>query len=278
VLREMRERLGVGEEPGIQGDMVIGRHTWKEYIRGLHEGWLGPLEAPKELIETPMVEETPENPPSTSDIAPKDSDTLSLGTDVHTSVGTPKDEELAESETPKKEEESKEEPKPAESKLRKQPPPFISTDSYSSAYLPTTFESDLGPSVTVTHPHILGLRNTGIRIYRFLNRRLLADEVGKQVAAAVLAANTSYKQVERENASSTDDSPSSNVQPESRLVWEQEYLLEEEESGWHKSVRKQASSEEEKERIWLDPIVLDSRIASRMKKFEVQDSWESKDP
>jgi hypothetical protein len=33
------------DEPGPKGDLVIGRHTWKEYIRGLHEGWLGPLDA-----------------------------------------------------------------------------------------------------------------------------------------------------------------------------------------------------------------------------------------
>jgi import inner membrane translocase subunit TIM54 len=277
MLREMRERLGVTSEPGIHGDIVIGRHTWKEYIRGLHEGWLGPLEQPEELKEPLKIEEKLESHTSESSNSPDVSDGLSVETVFDGSAEEPKEGEAAESAKLNEEEESKEEPKSTEPKLRKQPPPFISTESYSSVPLPTTFESDLGPSVAVPHPHILGILKTPIRIYRFLNRRRLADDVGKQVAAAVLAAHTSYKQVEREHVSSSDTSSSSQSQPESRLVWEQEYLLETEEEGWHKSARKREESDEGKERVWLDPIVLDSRIASRMRKFEVQNNWESND-
>ncbi|KAF7184024.1 hypothetical protein CNMCM7691_004514 [Aspergillus felis] len=46
IIADARQKIGVVEEPGPKGDLVIGRHTWKEYIRGLHEGWLGPLDPP----------------------------------------------------------------------------------------------------------------------------------------------------------------------------------------------------------------------------------------
>ena len=45
-LEGLRQRAGVSEWGGPGGDIIIGRHTWKEYVRGLHEGWLGPLDAP----------------------------------------------------------------------------------------------------------------------------------------------------------------------------------------------------------------------------------------
>ncbi len=42
-----RKTRNISEYDGVRGDVVIGRHTWKEYVRGLHEGWLGPLVAPR---------------------------------------------------------------------------------------------------------------------------------------------------------------------------------------------------------------------------------------
>lgn len=46
--REMQD-----EESGV---MVVGRHTWKEFIRGVHEGWLGPADS--------QVEQPPPAPPA----------------------------------------------------------------------------------------------------------------------------------------------------------------------------------------------------------------------
>lgn len=43
-VEDLREKNGDVEYPGVAGDIVIGRHTWKEYIRGLHEGYLGPAD------------------------------------------------------------------------------------------------------------------------------------------------------------------------------------------------------------------------------------------
>ncbi|TVY60715.1 Mitochondrial import inner membrane translocase subunit tim54, partial [Lachnellula suecica] len=60
VVGGIRQNSGITEYQGVQGDIVIGRHTWKEYVRGLHEGWLGPLtEPPKPVVETPQNESTP---------------------------------------------------------------------------------------------------------------------------------------------------------------------------------------------------------------------------
>ena len=50
VLEQQRARAGIREWDGTPGDIVIGRNTWKEYVRGLHEGWLGPLDPPAEQI------------------------------------------------------------------------------------------------------------------------------------------------------------------------------------------------------------------------------------
>jgi import inner membrane translocase subunit TIM54 len=72
------------------------------------------------------------------------------------------------------------------------------------------------------------------------------------------------------NSSQDDASPSSysTEQPtESKTTdtWEQESLLKEEEPEWHKSVRK--NHDATKESVWIDQMVLDPRIAERMRKF-----------
>jgi mitochondrial import inner membrane translocase subunit TIM54 len=301
IIREVRERLGVTPEPTIQGDIVIGRHTWKEYIRGLHEGWLGPLETPPELIEAndkadisapaeKSTESAIEKPVETSGSGEPNSTESPLSDlmDITKPDENPENPEHPENnkQNDKVEDEKsqnpeqKEEPPKSETKKRKLPPPFINTESYSSASLPSTFNSDLGPSVPVTFPHILGFLNTPTRMYRFLTRRYMAEEVGKQVAAAVLASYEPYKQVEREVTEANSQSPSES-QPISRLVWEQEITLEKEESDWHKSVRKREQTDVKQERVWLDPIIMDDRIASRMKKFVIVDdytNWKDKDP
>lgn len=46
IVQNIRHGMSITSEPGVRGDLVLGRHTWKEYIRGLNEGWLGPVEEP----------------------------------------------------------------------------------------------------------------------------------------------------------------------------------------------------------------------------------------
>lgn len=306
---ELRARVGVTESPEVRGDLVIGRHTWKEYVRGLHEGWLGPLEEPAKEEERHETNgngngnHSDEKPPrdrphdigsiptfaaekvleratksrrkDDQSSAPADTTSVdaTLDSDSSSSSESPQQEEK-----PQEEEAKKEEEESPEKKKKKQPPAFISTSDYPSASLPPSIPDDLAPSITIPFPHILGFRNTPIRMYRFLTRRYLADDIGRQVASAVLASYRPYHHSEGSFSPDSDDgaSPAANLggnapasTPTARTVWEQEGLLKNEESEWHKSVRKREEGDE-KERTWLDPMVLDDRIAGRMRRFELQ--------
>lgn len=153
-IADMRQKLGIAEEEE-GGDLVLGRHTWKEYVRGLHEGWLGPLDlSPEPALEEPVLEK------------------VSV---VDSTSENAAEEKLAE-EKPK----AKPEPGPL--------PPLIRPDSYPSSTassLPSTFP----PSTAIPFPHILGFLNTPVRTRRFLNRREQAEETGKLVASLILASS-----------------------------------------------------------------------------------------
>lgn len=238
-IEQWRRQHGIAEYDGVRGDIVIGRHTWKEYLRGLHEGWLGPLRAPPHAQPDPEPEAVVES-----------------------------------------EEQEKRPKRPA------QPKPYNSVEDYATAHLPMTIPDELAPSTPLPFPHILGFLNTPIRTYRFLTRRRLADEIGREVAAACLCTYREYKELDNAN---------------SEQKWEQQTALEHEESNWVKEVWKpdeEAAQEKtaeaaddasptaegselvdgskpqpttvKKEKIWPKSIVLDPRIAMRMRRFEIQ--------
>lgn len=111
-------------------------------------------------------------------------------------------------------------------------------------------------------------------MYRFLNRRHTADEIGRQTAAVALAAYRPYHRLSHssENLSTHAFESDEGPRPGSAAVgdeWEQQMLLRQEEAEWHKSVRKRAEGEEKKESVWLDGVVLDPRLAERMRRFEL---------
>lgn len=245
-----RVRSGIKPANVVAGDIVIGRHTWKEYIRGLHEGWLGPIDPPPTVLaeEVAKVIVTPDAPASPAPAADDASPTAS---------STPTSEE----QKPAEEKPTEEPEKP---KKKKQPPPFNRTSDYSSSSTPPTFPNQLSPSAVVQFPHILGFLNTPIRMYRFLNRRSLADDVGRQTAAAVIAHYRPYHSTGfSADAGELDNGKS-----------ELESVLTHEEKSWHKSVRDRSKDEEGKERVWLDDMVLDPRISERMNRFELSASDE----
>jgi mitochondrial import inner membrane translocase subunit TIM54 len=221
-----RQAHGVPLYDGVRGDIVVGRHTWKEYTRGLHEGWLGPLTAPPHAQPDPEPESEP------------------AGADSESGNKT------------------------------KRPPqikPYNSPEDYATAHLPLLIPSELTPSVPIPFPHILGFLNTPTRFVRFLTRRKLADEVGREVAAVCMAAYREYRE-----DGGPDDSPDAR--------WEQQRALAHEEKDWVKSVWKADKEEEEdktepgdgskpaataKEKIWPRPMVIDQRIGMRMRRFEL---------
>ncbi|KAJ5899054.1 hypothetical protein N7495_003798 [Penicillium taxi] len=254
---ETRERIGIQDEPGPKGDMVIGRHAWKEYIRGLHEGWLGPLDPPvevslPEVVPAPVEASTPES----IDEAMKD---IATG-------DKPSETPVSSEDEKKTDEKEKEKEKPTGP-----PNAYIYPAEYPSASLPPTLPVSFDNSVPVEFPHILGFLNTPIRIYRFLNQRYVADSIGREVAGLVLAANErsyrdeSFSLDSELSGASIDSTPSPNdlANELSRGKYEQQTVLENEEKEWHKSVHK--ADDTGRERVLVDDMVLDPRIASRMK-------------
>ncbi|KAG4220798.1 hypothetical protein PC116_g30723, partial [Phytophthora cactorum] len=166
----------------------------------------------------------------------------------------------------------KKEPKPEEKPEEKperppQPPPYNSTNDYPTSSLPLLIPAEFSPSSPIPFPHILGFSNTFIRLRRFLNRRYLADDIGREVAAVCFAAAREY----REDADLTRS--------------ELQTVLEHEERDWPKAVWKEDSKPKEgekettvapKEKIWTSPIVLDPRIAMRMRRFEIRPEEEAR--
>ncbi len=259
VVEKVREQLGIHPEPGSRGDLVIGRHTWKEYLRGLHEGWLGPLDEPKQSPK--------ESPPPSDDASPSE-------TTDPPSEKPAEDKRLA-----------------AEEKKPPSPPyAYISTSAYESSSASSSLPVQLEPSAAIPHRHILGFFNTPIRIYRFLTQRHLANSTGRATAAIVLGLNRPYHQASSfasettgeldaspiairapendaasESAVAAAPSPASPTTVQISQTWEQQFLLQAEEADWHKSAKRPRN--DDLERVWLDRVVIDPRIAERMRKF-----------
>ncbi|KAK3191666.1 mitochondrial import inner membrane translocase subunit tim54 [Lecanicillium sp. MT-2017a] len=249
IVDDLRAKLKLPQYQGVNGDIVIGRHAWKEYMRGLHEGWLGPLDPP--ALPEPPAKPEPEVPAT------------------ETAAATAADGEAKQPEEPK-EEKKEEEKKDEKPKRPPQPIPYNSPDSYSEAALPNTIPAEFAPSAVLPFPHRLGFRHTFVRLGWFLNRRKLADDVGRQVAAVCFAASRDWRQ-------------------DGDGEYEQSGVLAHEERDWVKSVWKDEEPTEEekaaaakeppkppKEMIWRSPMKLDSRVVQRMRRFELQPEDEEK--
>lgn len=254
-VQEQRERVGCHEEEGVKGDVVVGRHAWKEYLRGVHEGWMGPLKEPVVMDDAQETKSHLDGAPSLGDAAikaaadlatPNTPPTASTGSSSTTdSASTNSEPETQQPEAAKEEEK----PKPKNTK----PAAYLPISAYASASLASSTPSTLDPAIPLPLPHLLGFWNFPIRIWRFLNRRQVAEEVSRRTAAAVLA---SYREW---------------------LPSDADFALHEEKE-WHKSVRKSRVEEtndqgalvkEREERVWLDDVVVDQRLAERMRIFEL---------
>jgi import inner membrane translocase subunit TIM54 len=88
----------------------------------------------------------------------------------------------------------------------------------------------------------------------------LADSIGRETAAIVLAHHRPYATVPVSSSSSNPDPPTTGEE-----IPEQVSALDVEEKDWHKSIRKR-DEKDPKERTWLDEVVLDSRIGGRMRR------------
>ncbi|KAJ4150783.1 hypothetical protein LMH87_011517 [Akanthomyces muscarius] len=245
VVEDLRTRLELPKYEGVHGDVVFGRHAWKEYMRGLHEGWLGPLDPPP----APVIE-SPE--PVTIPDTQTDGDAAA---------------------TAEPEEENKEEKKKDEKPKRPpQPVPYNKPEDYEAASLSSTIPNQFQPSTAVQFPHRLGFRHTFVRLGWFLNRRALADDIGREVAAVCFAASRDWQGAD-----------------ENQEI-EQQRLLKHEERNWQKSVwmpeeapkpdddtrTPEEKARPPKERIWASPMTVDDRITQRMRRFEMQPEDEAR--
>lgn len=274
----IREKMQVLPEPTLAGDLVLGRHTWKEYIRGLHEGWLGPLDEPAPPIPEPSPVPVPVEVAMPPAAAGKEFPAaVAAAVETGEAVGSGEAAAAAPEKTP---EETLADEKP---KNPKTPPAYISMNAYSSSQISPHIPQILDPSAPITQRHILGFLKTPQRTYDFLNRRKLADEIGREVAAIVLAANRPYQQddgfalsaIEEDNATAVPTrAPESDMADvvQTSEAWEQQTILSHEEPYWHKSVRKPLKTDDaisQVERVWKNDIVMDPRIAERMRRFEL---------
>lgn len=271
---EQRQKNGTHDWDGVAGDIVVGRHTWKEYLRGIHEGWLGPVEAPKIEEEGQQTNEADSRKhipgqPSLGNAAVQGAGNL-VSSDPSVSqpmVSAPSDSSSAEStdaspseQPPTEEKKEEEKPKP------RQPPPYIQPSDYDSASLSTLTPDLIGPSVGISMPHILGFRHTPLRIYRFLTRRRLADNIGRDVASAVLASY--YRPYDTVSASSSqDDTSASASDGGERQVSEASRVLDHEEKDWYKLAHR--TREPHEESVWIEDVRLDERLVQRMRAFQL---------
>lgn len=256
----LRQRAGVREWSGPGGDIVVGRHTWKEYVRGLHEGWLGPLNTP-----TPAVAPIEVSAPPAERTQPTQGSTELAG-ETATPVSSDGASPTAADESPKTEQDTQAKEEQKTSKKKTQPAPFIATTAYHDATLSPNCPQALGPAAVIPFPHLLGFLNFPIRMYRFLNQRQAADVIGRETAAAVLGAYRPF--------APPGEVPIAHDEDHSSTTWEQQRLLAHEEPEWHKKTHTREEGET-RERVWLDDMVLDARIAERMRRFalnaEVED-------
>ena len=257
LLEATRQRAGVSEWGGPSGDIVVGRHTWKEYVRGLHEGWLGPVDTPKKVEDMePLTDPIPTAPGATPEPREPTAETAapSAANDDASPTAVHESPPAGEPEKPKEDE--------AKPKKKKQPPPFITTTEYENALLSASCPQALGPAAVIPLPHLLGFFNFPIRMYRFLNRRQAADAIGRETAAAVLGVYRPFESAAEASSISAQDE-------DSGTQWEQQGLLIHEEPDWHKTARKR-NEDDDSERVWLDGMVLDPRIAERMRRFALE--------
>lgn len=266
LVEAIREKANIRPSSDLEGDVVIGRHTWKEYMRGLQEGWLGPLHMPAESASSLPLDASPPEVGLVGTILEPPTDHAAVSESGNTSSPT--------------------DSIPTPSKPIRKPiipaPPYISPSQYSSSPVAPSTSRVLPPVGALPFPHILGFINTPIRVYRFLTQRRLADNVGRAVADVILSTSTRSWVAELDFASSNDpDSPTTSFSEEDSLTsvgadaviastsrWEQQAVYQDEEKEWHKSARKPNPPEEEdKERTWLEDMVVDERIGQRMTTF-----------
>ncbi|GEQ72488.1 hypothetical protein JCM33374_g6175 [Metschnikowia sp. JCM 33374] len=217
------------------GVICIGRGTYKEYMNGVHEGLLGPLDKPVEVLEVakPAAGTTPEN---TSDNSDGDKNT--------SDVEEKKAPEIADFAEKEGEQEKKRDPVPK---------PYILPGDYAKGELapeldltkvirnkhnvPVIFEQ---PIYVFALPKLTGFMNMPRKIYRFFTTRELAEEVSEHTLTIVNGDSRKFE-------------------------FKDKFLGKEEEVEWPKKWVERGKA---KDSEWVQELEIDERVTSRMKVFE----------
>ncbi|SMN20175.1 similar to Saccharomyces cerevisiae YJL054W TIM54 Component of the mitochondrial TIM22 complex involved in insertion of polytopic proteins into the inner membrane [Maudiozyma saulgeensis] len=192
-------------DPSLVGGVIcIGRGAYKEYLTGLHEGLLGPLEAP---------EPEPSLSPSEND---KDPSTImnlaeNEGTDIQDEKIKVMEEQLEDVKIPSSDESTSVEDTSKENKTEEESEnkeidtkvlkPFIKPSEYDASPFPPLELNSQGniirdnitdipilahqPLLVIPIPNLIGFLAIPQRIYRFYRKRYLTEEICSEVADLV---------------------------------------------------------------------------------------------
>lgn len=262
--RQLQESLTEHLEKNQEGGVIcVGRGAYKEYMNGVHEGWLGPLEAPVEVNNETGIEAVnevhkeeissdaayntvDETHKEVNEIAPENAENLGnseineepLTTDIHQAESETKPENENNNDNDKEEEDKKD-----EEKRKPVPKPYILGQDYMDAELPAEFSTlaKFDPIAAIPHEHIQGFKNIPIRIYRFFNRRQVANEIGEATAAAIFGHTRAF------NPRHDDQ------------------LLVEEEDYWPNKWKKKGL---ESNSEWMREFIIDERVCGNMRVYD----------
>lgn len=170
-------------DPSLAGGVIcLGRGAYKEYITGLHEGLLGPLDPPEAPTDLPENQKAEQGSEPNGQAA--DGETNDVLKSTEESANGDKSEETEE-----------------DKKTDKHPvlKPFISPNEYSEVEFPVELSADScirDPStqapflfhqavLMIPIPNLIGFLNIPERIYRFYQKRHYAQAVSSAVADMV---------------------------------------------------------------------------------------------
>ncbi|AET40679.1 Tim22-complex subunit TIM54 Ecym_6299 [Eremothecium cymbalariae DBVPG len=186
-------------EPVLSGGVIcIGRGAYKEYISGIHEGILGPLEAPQNTkIAEPFAGESRQ----TSDATVAAAETTTTSTTAAENVeiiAVDAQVDSAQSDSNHASDNTSDGEGEKEESTKSPPAPYISYKDYANAELPRELSSEVvkdpltnvpalfhQPILVVQVPNLVGFLQIPKRIYRFYTRRYYAEQCCKAATSMV---------------------------------------------------------------------------------------------
>lgn len=227
----------------IGGVVCFGRGVYKEYLIGIHEGLLGPLFKPERVIDAlaedqkrmlDLKREKLLKNKKEGDIIPEPKDLEDIKKEIKENSN----------QIIKKLTESMDEDEEDERLRPMAIPPYILPEEYPEAKMGIDFDTKVGDlpaywqqSILVAPvDNLLGFLNIPIRIYKFYNRRQLAEEYGKLALSIVENRPRRFEELDLN-------------------------LALEEEKTWPK---KWVQTGKEKGTDWAKPLITDKKITSHI--------------